>query len=515
MKPSDPVDAGLEIGADEADEPADGQTPAAVPKTDLASKAAGGFMWMLFGFAALQLGSFGTFAVAGNFLSRSEVGLAGSLLTVIFWVDVLLDIGMGASLIYEQETGRSRRVHVAFTVNTIAAVVVASAVFLGAQGIANFFHASDDAGLFRLLSIVVLGKGLNQIPDALLRREMDFRRKIFADLTRSSLRFTVATVLLVNGAGAEAMAYSVVIAEVSAVTVTWLIVRYRPSLAFDGKVAFDMLRYGAAVFGSRLVGMLWLNGDYLVVGNRLGGRSKEYGDYYTAFRLPELVLGSVYNIFSSVSFPMYSAARVAGADKLRESAYKSLRLLCLFGFPAGVGMSLIARDFILTVFHEGADGAIRPMEILCLAGALVGVGYASGDIFNAIGKPRIGLYLNLVGTPVLIGGFLLVVQRGIVAVAMVHLCVMVPYAILRIEVANRLVGTTWLGSLRSLRPGVVAALGVAAGGLPIRLWVESGFPTGVAITAAGAAGAVIFLAIGDRGTFGEVFGLARKALGSR
>jgi PST family polysaccharide transporter len=431
----------------------------------------------------------------------------------VFWVDVLLDIGMGASLIYEQEAGHSRRVHVAFTVNTIAAVVVSTGVLLAAPAIAGFFHATHDVGLFRLLAVLVLAKGLNQIPDALLRREMDFRRRMLTDVVRSLGRFGIATFMLVNGAGAEAMAISVVVAESAAVMLTWLLVRYRPAFHLDRVIAVDMLHYGAAVFGSRLVGMLWLNGDYLVVGNRLGGKSKAYGDYYTAFRLPELVLGSVYNIFSSVSFPMYSAARAVDAEKLRQSALKSLRLLCLFGFPAGVGMSLIARDFILTVFNQDSVGAIRPMEVLCLAGSLVAIGYASGDLFNALGKPRIGLYLNLAGTPVLIGGFLLVVQRGIVAVAMVHLCVMVPYALVRIEVANRLVGTTWASSLRALRPAICTTAGVVAAGLPIRLLVGTGFVTGVAITAAGLVGGVIGLAIGDRGAFSEVFALARKSLG--
>ncbi len=73
-------------------------------------------------------------------------------------------------------------------------------------------------------------------------------------------------------------------------------------------------------------------------------------------------------------------------------------------------------------------------------------------------------------------------------------------------------GTTWRASLRSLRPGALAALGVVAGGLPIRLMVGSGFLTGASIGLAGLVGAVVFLAVGDRGTFGEVFGLARKAI---
>jgi PST family polysaccharide transporter len=508
----EPIESAFEIGAEAAVDLEDHRVIEG-PAPDLAGKAAGGFFWMLVGFVVLQLGSFGTFAMAGNYLSRDEVGLAGSLLTVVFWADVLLDIGMGASLIYEQEDGHSRRVHVAFTVNTIAAVVVSLAVLFGAPGIAGFFHASSDVNLFRLLALLVLAKGLNQIPDALLRREMDFRRRMLTDVVRSVGRFSIASVMLLHGADASAMAISVVVAESAAVALTWFLVRYRPHFRLDRGVATEMLHYGAAVFGARLVGMLWLNGDYLVVGNKLGGKSKAYGDYYTAFRLPELVLGSVYAIFSSVSFPMYSAAREVNPEKLRQSSLKSLRLLCLFGFPAGVGMSLIARDFILTVFNQDSVGAIRPMEILCLAGALVAVGYASGDLFNAIGKPRIGLYLNLIGTPVLIGGFLLVVQRGIVAVSLVHLCVMVPYSLVRIEVANRLVGTTWGASLLALRPAILTTIGVVACGLPVRLLVGPGFLTGVEITFAGLAGALALLALGDRGTLGEVIGLARKSIG--
>lgn len=468
---------------------------------------------MLIGLGVLQLSSFATFVVAGHFLTREEVGLVGALLTVVFWVDVLLDLGMGASLIYEQESGQSDRVKVAFTVNTAAAIVVSLLVLAGAPAVAGFFQAESDVNLFRLIALLVLGKGLNQVPGALLRRDMRFKVSAFVDLTRSLGRVTLAVILLSSGWKAEALIVSVVISEWVGVVLTWTFARFRPALRFDRLIAASMLKFGAAVFGTRLLGMLWSNGDYLVIGNRLGGRSKAYGDYYTAFRLPELVLGGVYNIFSGIAFPMYSAARELGPEKLRGAALKSLRLLCLFGFSAGAGMSLVARDFILTVWDDNARGAIIPMQILCASGALVAIGYASGDIFNAIGKPRLGLYLNLAGTPIIMGAFLAVVSRGIVAVALVHFCVLVPYSLVRIEVANRLIGTTWAESLRALRPGVCAMVGVLVCALPLRLLVGHGFLTGLSIAAAGLVGAIVGLAIGDRGTFSELYTLGRQGIG--
>ena len=478
---------------------------------EFARKAAGGFVWALVGFLLIQIGSFGTYSIATRILGAAGIGVVGTALTLVFWIDVLLDLGMGASLIYEQEEGQSERVHVAFTVNAAVAVVISVGVFLGASPINDFFGAGNVA-MFRVVALLILTKGLNQIPDALLKRDLDFKRRARADFTRSIGRFVISVGLLLGGVGPIAMVIGVTIAEICAVVITWSLVRFRPRLNFDRVIAIDMLRFGAAMFGARLVGMLWLNGDYLVLANRLGGRSRAFGNYFTAFRLPELILGSVYNLFANVAFPAYSAARELGPEKLRQASLKSLRMLCLFGFPTGVGMSLIARDFILWWFEPQFSGAIPVMELLCLAGAFVAVGYASGDLYAAMGRPRLGLYFNLVGAPVLIGGFLLVVGKGIVAVAIVHLVVIVPYSAFRIGIANRLLGTTWAQSLRALRPATVATLGILVVALPVRLATAPGFLSLLAILGAGVVGAGVGLAIGDRPTFDEVTAMGAKAL---
>lgn len=495
--PADPIEAALvhEVGGE-----------------DLTAKAAGGFVWALAGFALMQIGGFATYTIASRVLGSEGLGVVATFLTVFFYADVLLDVGMGASLIYEQEEGQSDRVRLAFTVNTLAATVVATAVLVFAPAIASFFSLEDEVNLFRLLAILVFAKGLNQIPDALLRRDIAFKKRLLADFTRSLGRFAIAASLLLAGYGVPAMVVGIVVSEVAAVAVTWWLVRFRPGFNFDRTIAGEMLRYGAAVFGSRLTGMLWLNGDYLVISNHFGGKSKQMGDYYTAFRLPELIIGSVYALFSSVAFPTYSAAREVGEQKLRQASLRSLRLLTLFGFTVGIGLSLIASDFIPRWFGNDYLGAVRPMEIFGVAAGFAGIGFASGDLYAAVGKPRLGLYFNLAGAPILIGGFLLVVDRGVAAVAIVHVIVIVPYAIFRMEVANRLIGTTWGDNLRAVRAAAVASAGLIVLALPVRLLLGSGIPRLGAIVVAGTAGVVGGLAIGDRGTFGELSTLARKAL---
>lgn len=491
---------GDEAGSDEvdADEPS------------LGRKAAGGFVWALVGFGLMQVGSFATYTIATNVLGVEKMGVVGTALTLVFWIDVLLGVGMGASIIFEQEKGQSERVQVAFTVNLSVAIVLATAIFFGAGAVDRFMGAGDPA-IFRVVALLILVKGLGQVPDAMLKRDLDFKRRARADFTRSLGRFAVTIALLNAGIGPIAMVIGVVAAEIAAVAVTWALVRFRPVLRFDRAVAGQMLRFGSAMFGAQLVGMLWLQGDYLVITRTYGGKSREFGLYYTAFRLPELVFGSVYNLFSNVAFPAYAAAREAGPESLRNASLKSLRLLCMFGFAAGVGMSLISRDFI-TVLYPEFTGAIDVMQLLCVAAGFVAVGYASGDLYNALGKPRLGLYFSLIFVPILIGGFVIFVDRGIVAIAAVHVAVIVPYSLFRIEVANRLLGTTWRQSLAALRPAASLVAGIVAFALPVRLTLDAGFGSLLAVFAAGVIGAVVGLGLGDRATFTEVAAGGQKVV---
>lgn len=489
------------VDSESSDNEVDGPAVEA-DEPSLGRKAAGGFVWALVGFGLMQIGSFATYYIASGKLGSEGIGAVGIALTLVFWIDILLGVGMGASLIFEQEKGQSERVAVAFTVNMAVAIVLSTVIFLGADAI-NGFLGAGDANLFRIVAALVLIKGLGQVPDSMLKRDLDFRRRARADFTRSVGRFVISVSLLWAGLGPIAMVIGVLSAEIAAVAVTWWLVRFKPVLRFDRVIAGQMLRFGSAMFGAQLVGMLWLQGDYLVISQHFDSKSRQFGNYYTAFRLPELVLGSVYALFSNVAFPAYSAARDSGPEELRNASLKSLRLLCMFGFPAGVGMSLIARDFI-TIVYPKFDGAIPIMQLLCLAGGFVAVGYASGDLYAAIGKPRLGLYFSLLFVPVLMGGFLLFVDRGVIAIAAVHVAVMIPYSAFRIEVANRLLGTTWRQSLAALRPAVVSVIGLVALALPVRLALDAGWVSLFAVFLAGVAGVLLGLAVGDRVMLGEL-----------
>ena len=138
------------------------------------------------------------------------------------------------------------------------------------------------------------------------------------------------------------------------------------------------------------------------------------------------MLGAQLNAMSAVLFPMYSRIRSEGRMPMREALYKALRLVALFSLPVGIGLALVARDAIAVMYGldgEAAKVATQTMEVLSIAGCFAGLGFATGDLLFAIGRPGIMVRINAVMVPVMLTAMWIVAPHGVVWVAVVHLVV--------------------------------------------------------------------------------------------
>jgi O-antigen/teichoic acid export membrane protein len=131
-------------------------------------------------------------------LVPADFGVVAAGLTVIAYLEVTLDLGMSAAVVYQQERGQSRSVAVAFTTNLTLCTVLAVLNFLAAPAVASFFRVPDSPTIFRALSIYILMRGvgaLQTLQTALLQRDLRFREKAAADVTRALVRGGLGVVL--------------------------------------------------------------------------------------------------------------------------------------------------------------------------------------------------------------------------------------------------------------------------------------------------------------------------------
>ncbi|MCB0951693.1 MAG: oligosaccharide flippase family protein, partial [Microthrixaceae bacterium] len=202
----------------------------------------------------------------------------------------------------------------------------------------------------------------------------------------------------------------------------------------------ELFAYAWRMAGNRFLGLLALNGDYFVVGNRTSSLDL----YYQAFRLPEIVMGGQLNAMSAVLFPMYSRIRTEGPDALRSAMYRALRIVGLFSIPVGIGLALVARDVITVMFGTGDSAAVPTMELISLTGCVTGLGFATGDLLYAINRPGLLMRINLVMVPTMLATMWFVAPHGIEWVAFTHLCIQAVFVTIRQVVVNGLVGASMM-----------------------------------------------------------------------
>lgn len=465
-----------------------------------------GFVWSAVSFGGSRLVVFVATLVLARVLVPEEFGLVAAAMVLVSYFEIGLDLGVGASLIYEQEEGISDRVHTAFTVNLLVCLALTAAGVAAAPAVAAFFQVPTEDALFRVVFAYLLIRGLGQIHDALLKRDLDFRRRTVTEITRAVIRAGVSIPLALAGLGAWALVWGLLAGEVGGTAANWWLVRFRPKLRLARPVVGSLLAYGLPVVGTKIVGWVGSTADDLVVGNLLGPR--QLGFYTIAYRLPELLIANVLWLFSSVAFPVYSRARTEGGDAFRAAMLRALTLTTLFGFTVGTGLAIVARDAVLVLFSAQWAPATTPMVLLALATGLQSIGYASGDIFPAMGRPGLLLKLSAPMIVLLVIAFVVVGPAGLTAVAAVHLVFQVIFGMARLVVASRLLGAGIGDHLRAMWPAVCASLGIVLCALPVRLSTKPGIGSLLATVAAGTMGGAAALLLGARSALATLRDLA-------
>jgi PST family polysaccharide transporter len=203
-----------------------------------------------------------------------------------------------------------------------------------------------------------------------------------------------------------------------------------------------------------------LNLDYLLVGRYLG--ASNLGVYTLAFRMPDLLILQFARILSVVIFPIYTRLRdVPGS--LTRGFSMTTRYVSLVTVPLGVGLALVAKPFILTVFTEKWVDAIPVVRAIAIYAMLLSLSYNAGSVYKAEGRPWVLTILGLARLAMLLPGlyWATAVANSLVAVGWIQAMVALVGGALNIYVAMRLIKLPFAQLLTALRPALISSVFLA------------------------------------------------------
>jgi len=438
----------------------------------LGRRSARGFLWTTLAWGSNRIVVLGLTLVLARLLTPEDFGLVTAALTIIAMFDAALDLGVGAAVVAAQERGISQRTRTAFTLNVVISAVIAGVGAALSPLIAALFDAETHAGLFALIFLYPLFRGAGQVNDAVLKRDLLFKRRTVVDLTRAGVRVAVSIPLALTVGGPISLAAGIVASELVAMVLLWCLVPIRPALRLQRTTVASLLSFGGQVTVVRVLGSFRTTFDYIVVGAAISATA--LGFYGMAYKLPELAVENVLWIFSAIALPAYARALQSGREALFSAMLRAMRLLTLYGLAVGTVLAVTARDAVPVLFSPQWQPAVLPMVLISLSLGVMSIAWASGDVFSALGKPGTLLLLDVPATAVMAGLFLLAPRYGLVGVASVHLVFNVVYCVARLTLLQRVTRVGARRLLGSVLPGILVATPTGLIGFTVQRFLPEG-----------------------------------------
>lgn len=432
----------------------------------LGRQAAQGAAWNYAAFLVSKGLVFVATLVLARLLSPEEFGLVGMALLVITVLEIFRDFGIGAALIYRQnEEERHAAANMAFWLSAGIGVTLFTLNWLLAPVVAGFFRTSSPeqselmATLLRVLGFSLLFASLGSTHDALLQKEIDYRRRMIPEVGRTLIKGVMSVALAFMGWGAWSLVIGQVVGEGVATLLLWATSSWRPSLVLERSLLKPMAGYGSQIMMSNGLGTLVADVDYFIIASLLGETA--LGLYTLAFRIPEMLVSNLSRAVSAVAFPV--AARLqSDLGALRDAYLRMQRYMLLLLAPLGLGLAAATPTIMHALFQSRWDPAIPVMQLLSVYMALGAISHWPGVVYKAIGRPAILNALSLTKltmlVPVLWAGASI---GGIEGVAWGQVLVQSVGITIDMLVIARFVKISVLANLRSILPPVAAAIVMA------------------------------------------------------
>ena len=428
----------------------------------LKRQVAGGMFWV----TVVQMSGQGITMLVGlvlpKLLSPSQMGLAGMAMLAISALELFQDVGLEAALIYRRKDVKEASDTV-FIVVIVSSLIIFVIAYMFAPLIGRFFREPAVVPILRVLALTLPISSLGRVPYVLLGRELDFRRRMFPELTSSLIASAVVVVLAFRGFGVWSLVWREIIRQILATLLVWPMTSYRPKLHFSMPIARELFDYGKHIMSSQTLIFLITNVDNAFVGRYAGETA--LGQYQWAYNLSNRPATTINSIVSQVMFPTFSKLTEGDHQKMAEVRaryyFTLMHYIAWIMAPITIATILFARNFILDIYGPAWAPAIVPLQLLAVYGFIRAIAANMGSIFRAMGKPQwltsIALW-RLITMVVTLWVVLVPLGLGIKGVSWLSLVVAVIDFVICAVLVNRLMAAPAIAYVHRIVPALTAAL---------------------------------------------------------
>ncbi len=483
----------------------------------LREKAISGAKWRTLATYASQVVQFATAIVLAWLLDRTEYGVMAAAMVVISLIRGFTSLGMNYAIINRRDRAEEA-VHTGF----VMLLILAGVSYLVMAAVAPLTSAyRHEPLLLWCLGLLFFLRPVAVVADGALYREFRFRRVFvvqFGCVVLSSALAVVAALLLPAGRRYWALALGGLAREAARSALSWILTPVKPRVRFDRQLARELFHYGKYMWAATVVMVLYSNIERLALMELLPLAA--LGLYHFAHTWVVRVGDISETIFGAVSISVYARLQ-DDIPRLRETFCRIVGYSALVSTGLLAGLVLLVPEAVTLAFPGRWRLSLPIFEVLGFYYMVRAIDTTTGQLYAAIGKPKLNMYLGIVNTVVMAATVVpLVLWFGVVGAAWCVLFARLATMATNAFVLRRVLRCPLRRLARIVEPPLKAALVMALAVWLGLLWVydrygQVGWLALGGLVVLGAVAYALGLLATERKLFVELLALIRDAIRGR
>ena len=363
----------------------------------------------------------------------------------------------------------------------------------------------------RLLAVNLAVGAFGTVQLALLQRKLDYKTPFRVGLVATVISGIVAIWMAARGGGVWSLAVQANLSTLISTALLWVCVPWRPRFVGSFVALRALFKFGSRLLAAGLLDTIAERGQLVLIGKLFS--PADLGHYTRAYSTQQLPVGLMAAVLQKVTFPFFSSI-ADDRQALRAAAKKAIQRVMALTTPGLLGLAVIARPFILTVFGAQWLPCVPYLQVLCVAGVMWPVHLVNLSILMAAGRSDLFLKAEVAKKVVLLIALLASAPISVMAMVWARLAAGVIAAVVNVGYANVVIRYPLRAQAADLAKCGVCTTIMAAVVYSIQAWLPpNSFLSLIELTFAGLVVYSVASVVIRHGAVLDCFGFREFALG--
>jgi O-antigen/teichoic acid export membrane protein len=436
---------------------------------DLQKKSVKGVVWNLLENASSYLIRFTIGIILARLLTPADYGLIG--MTVIFFsiAEVLVNSGFGQAFIQKKDADE-KDANTVFLTNFIISLLIYFVLWISAPFIATFFNQVILTKLIRVMSIVVVINSLNIIQLAIIRKNLEFKKKTLLTFGSSIASGIIGIVCAYKGLSVWSLVVQQVSNRLFVCIGLYLTSRWQLRFSFSYSSFKTMFSYGSWLLLTNITIKIFDNLYRFVIGKFFP--ASDLGFYDRGHQFPSMIYQQFSWSVGAVAFPVYSKLQGNNIE-LEHSLGRFVKYSSFITLPLLAALFIVADPFVRILLTDKWAGAIPYIKLYCLIGMVVPIYNFLTQYIEAIGHTKANFRFTLILNFFRIINIIINIKTSIVAILVGELIIRITALVLISAFSKKIIGFSFFKTILTLRTLLYSLLLSLACGLIISELLKS------------------------------------------